>query len=90
VEECAVLVIGEGVVYFLVPYHTSVRGRDVDQLDPECISHEIIREDSGALETSVRPSVAVRIGDVQTSDRDGLYFVRRLWDRALDRLLIVI
>lgn len=89
-EECAVLVIGEGVVYFLVPYDASVRRRDIDQLDPKCISHEVIRQDGSALEAAVCPSITVRVSNVEPSDSDRLDFICRLGDGPLYGLLVVI
>lgn len=59
VEEHAILIVAEGVVYLLVPYYAAVRGlslvstyslysgmqtyRYIHQLDPEGVAHQVVR-----------------------------------------------
>lgn len=89
-EEDAVLVVGEGVVDFLVPYDAAAMRRYVHHLKPECVSHQVVRQHHGTLQAGVGPSVLVRIGNVQLGDGDGEDLVRRLGDGALHRLLILV
>lgn len=89
-EENSVLVEGEGVVDLLVPYHSSLGGRDVDEFEPEGVAHEVVGEDCGALEAGVGPSLAVWVGDVEFGDGDGVDFVGGFGDGAFDCLLFVI
>jgi hypothetical protein len=90
VEEDAVLVVREGVVYFLVPYDATVGRRDVHELDPYCVSHQVVGQHSGALQSSICPSVPVRVGNVQFGHSDGKDLVRGLGHSALDRHLVVV
>jgi hypothetical protein len=43
-EKGAVLVVLEGIIDFLVPDDTSIGGRDVDQFQPECVSHQVVTQ----------------------------------------------
>ena len=63
-EEDAVLVVLEGVVDFLVPYHAAIGRGDVDELDPEGVADCVVGENCGALQAGVRPSCAIGVGDV--------------------------
>ena len=106
VEEDAVLVVGEGVVYLLVPYDAAVGRlrpsvarttggcwctyRYVYQLEPECVAHQVIRQHHGALEPGVGPSMPVGVGNVQLGDGDGVDLVRRLGHSAFHRLLVLV
>jgi hypothetical protein len=90
VEEDAVLVVREGVVYFLIPYDATVGRRDVHKLEPYCVSHQIVGQHSGALQSSICPSVPVRVGNVQFGDSDCKDLVRGLGHGALDRDLVVV
>lgn len=45
----SILVVLESVIYLLVPYHSSVRGRDINQFDPEGVSHQVVRQDRSPL-----------------------------------------
>lgn len=89
-KEGAVLVVGKRVVYFLVPYDASVRWGDIYQLDPECVAHEIVRQNSSALEAAVRPPVAIGVSDIKPGDGNGLYLICGFGDCALDRLLVMV
>lgn len=89
-EEDAVLVVGEGIIYFLVPYDTSIGRRYVDQLEPECVPHRVVCQHNSALQSSVGPSVLVGIGNVQLGNGDGVDLVRRLGNGALHRLLVFV
>ena len=86
----AILVVREGVVDFLVPDDAAVRGRHIDELDPEGVSHQVVGQDCCPLQTRVGPSVPVRIGDVELRNGDSMDLVRGLRDRPLDGLLIFI
>jgi hypothetical protein len=90
VEENAVLVVREGVVYFLVPYDTTVGGRHIHQLDPYSIADQIIRQHGGPLESRIRPSVPVRVGNVQFGNGNCEDLVRGLGHGALDRDLVIV
>lgn len=87
-KEGSVLIVLKSVVDFLVPYYTSICGRDVDQLDPERVPDQVIGENGGTLQTSIGPSTAVRVSNVETSNCDGLDLVGSLWNRPLDSLLV--
>lgn len=87
-KEGSILVVLEGVVDFLIPYHASICGRDIDQLDPERIPDQVIGENGSTLQTSIGPSIAVRVSNVETSNCDGLDLVGSLWNRPLDSLLV--
>ncbi len=88
-EKGTVLVILERIVDLLVPDHPPVRRRDVDQLDPESVSNQVVGQHRGALQSRVGPSVlTVREGDVQPGDGHSLDLVRGLGDGPLDRLLV--
>jgi len=90
VEERAVLVVLKSVVDFLVPDHAPVGRRDIDELDPKGISYEIVGQHRRTLETGIRPSVAIWMRNIEPGNRDGLYFVGRFRDGALDNLLVSI
>lgn len=87
-EECSVLVILEGIVNLLVPYHATICRRDVDQFDPEGVPDKIVGEDDSALQAGVGPSFTVGMGNIETSNSNRLNFVCRLRDGALDGLLV--
>lgn len=89
-EEDAVLVVGKGVVDLLVPNDAAAGGRYVHELEPEGMADEVIRQHHGTLQTSVRPSVTVGVGDVKFGDGDGVNLVSRLGHCALHRLLVLI
>lgn len=76
VEEDTILVVCKGVVDLLIPYDATIGRRYVDQLQPECVAHQIIRQDYGALKTRIVPSVLVRVGYVQLRDSNGMDLVR--------------
>lgn len=90
VEECAVLVVLEGIVDLLIPYDAAIQGRDVNQFDPERVSHEVVGQDGGTLKAGVGPSVLVGVGNVELGDSDGVDLVGTLRDGPLDRLLVVV
>lgn len=64
--------------------------RDVDQLDPEGITDQVVRQHGRALQACVRPVGPVRVGNVQLGDGDGVDLVGRLGDGALDRQLVLV
>ena len=74
----------------MVPDDAAVGGTDVDELDPEGVADEVVGEDRGAVEAGVGPSLAVRVGDVEASDGDGVDFVRGFGDGAFDCLFFVV
>lgn len=49
VKEGPVLIVAPRIVYLLIPYHAAIRRRDIDQLDPEGVTNEIICQDGGSL-----------------------------------------
>ena len=49
VEERPILVVGKRVVNLLIPQNTTIRGRDIHELDEVGVAHEIIGEDRSAL-----------------------------------------
>lgn len=75
VEEGSVLIIGKRVIYLLIPDHASVRWRDIDQLDPECVTHEVVDQHGSTLKPRIGPSVPVRVGNVETGNSDRLYLI---------------
>lgn len=79
-EECAILIVLKRIVDFLIPYDPAVRWGNVDELDPEGVSNQVVREHRGPLETSKRPFVATRKHHVQSRHGDCLDFVRGLGD----------
>lgn len=86
----AVLIVRKCVVEFLIPNDASVGRRDIDKLDPECISYQVIGQYGSTLQACVRPSVPVRIGNVQLGYGDGVDLVGGLGHSALDRLLVFV
>lgn len=74
----------------MIPNDSTVRGRYIDQLDPEGISHEIVGEHCGSLQTSICPSRSVGVGNVELCDSYSVDFVGGLGNGALDRLLVVL
>jgi hypothetical protein len=105
-EEDAVLVVGEGVVDLLVPddaatgrlllisvscvQRPACTYRNVHQLDPEGVAHQVVGQHGGALQARVRPCVPVRVGDVQLRDGDSEDLVVLLGHGALHRLLVLV
>lgn len=89
VEESAVLIIREGIVDLLVPEHPAAGVAHVDELHPEGVADGVVGQHGGALQTRVRPSRAVRVGDVEFGDGDGLDLVACFGDGALDDELLV-
>lgn len=89
-KEGPVLVVGPRIVYFLIPYYTLIRRRDVDDLQPIGITDQVIDQDCRSLKPCVCPSAAVRIGNVEAGDGNGLNLVGRFWDLPLDRLLVLL
>jgi hypothetical protein len=85
-EKGSVLVVGEGVEYFLVPYDAAVcllhrvsmrslrlglTHTDVNQLDPKCVANQVVGQHRCTLQPSVRPFGWIWVRDVQASDGDG-------------------
>lgn len=64
--------------------------RDVDQLDPEGVTDQIVRQHGRALEACVCPAGPVRVGNIQLGDGDGVDLVGRLGNGALDRQLVLV
>jgi hypothetical protein len=64
--------------------------RDVDQLEPEGITDQVVCQHGRALQACVRPVGPVRVGNVQLGDGDGVDLVGRLGDGALDRQLVLV
>lgn len=89
VEEDAILVVVPCIVDFLVPYHSSVSGRDVHHLQPVSVANEVIRQHNGTLQARVGPFGSVGVGYVEPGDGDGLDLVGLLGDEALDCLLVI-
>lgn len=91
VEEGSVLVVLERVVDLLIPEDAAVGRRNIHQLNEVSVAHEVVRQDCGALQAGVDPSVAVLwVRNVQFSDGDGVDFVRGLWHSALHCLFVVV
>jgi len=90
VEEDAILVVGKGVVDFLIPYDTSALGRNVHHLEPKRISNKVVREHDRALQPGVGPSLPVGVGNVQLCDSDGVNLVSGLGHGALHHLLVLV
>lgn len=89
-EEGPVLVVLKCIVDLLIPYHASVEWRYVHELDPKGVSDQVVGEHSGALQARVGPSLPVWIGNVELCDGNGVDLVGGLWDRSLDRLLVLV
>ena len=70
-EEGSVLVVGEGVEYFLVPYDAAVCLADIDQFDPKGIADQVIGEHRRTLQSGIGPFGRVWVCDVQASDGNG-------------------
>lgn len=87
-EKGTVLVVLEGVVDLLIPYHTPICGRDIHQLDPERVSDQVVGQHDCPLQTGVGPSIAVGMGNVETSNGDSLNLVGGLWNGAFDSLFV--
>jgi hypothetical protein len=64
--------------------------RYVHQLEPEGVANQVVCQDCGALQSSVGPSVLVRVGNVQFRNGHGVDLVRRLGHSALHRLLVLV
>lgn len=64
--------------------------RDVDHLDPESVTDEVIGEDYSALQAGILPSVVVWICNVQLGDSDSVDLVGSLGDLSLDILLVIV
>lgn len=75
VEESPILVVLKSVVYLLVPYHSSVSWRYVNQLDPKGVAHKIVGEYSSSLEAGVSPFISIGMCDVQSGDCNSLNLV---------------
>lgn len=88
-EKGPVLVVREAFVDFLVPYNSSVGRRNIHQLDPVCISHQVVGEHSCSLQPCVNPFRWIWICNVETSYGNGLYFVGCFRHLALHNLLVV-
>ena len=63
--------------------------RDVDYLDPESVAHEIVCQHGGTLQAGIGPLVAVRIGDIQLCNCDGMDLVVGLGNDPLHCLLVL-
>lgn len=88
-EECSILIIGPGVKYFLVPYHSSAGRRYIDQFQPVCISYQIVGEYDSALQTGIRPFCRIWICDIQSRNGYGLDLVGMFWHHSPDGFLIL-
>lgn len=86
----AVLVVLKCVIYLLIPKHSSVCWTDINELDPECIAYQVVREHCGSLESCVGPSVLIRMCHIQTCYGDCVDLVACLRYSTLDSLLVVI
>jgi hypothetical protein len=64
--------------------------RDVHHLQPEGVADQVVGEHCSALQPRVRPSVPVRICNVQLRDSNGVDLVCRLGDGAFHRLLVLV
>jgi hypothetical protein len=49
VKECAVLVVCESVVYFLIPYNASIGRGDINQLYPKGVSYQVVGQNRCTL-----------------------------------------
>ena len=85
-KENTILIVGEGVVYFLVPYDAAVRllhqmstralglrltYADVYQLNPKGIANQVVGQHRRALQSGVGPFGRTWVCDVQAGDGDG-------------------
>jgi hypothetical protein len=90
VKENSILIIREGVVDLLVPDNTAVGRRNIYELDPECIPHQVVSKDRRSLQSRVGPSVPIWVSNVQLRDCNCMDLVVGLGYRPLDCLLVLI
>lgn len=64
--------------------------RNINQLDPICVAHEIVCQHDGTLEAGIGPFGRVGVGYIEPGDGDGMDLVGLLGYAALDRLLVVV
>jgi hypothetical protein len=89
VKKGAILVVAPRVVDLLVPYDAAVRGRDVDQLDPEGVTDQIVREHGRSLQSCICPSSAIGVRHIQARNGHGVDLVARFGHGAFDSLLVL-
>lgn len=90
VEECAVLVVGECIIYLLIPDDAAVGRRNVDEFQPERVAYQIVGQDYRALEPGEGPSLAARKRDVEFRYSDCVDLVGLFGYAALDCLFVVV
>jgi hypothetical protein len=90
VKEDAVLVVTPVFIYFLIPYHAPVSGRDVHHLDPVGVADKVIRQHDSTLQACICPFRSVGMGYVEPSHGDGMNLIGLLRYEALDDLAVVV
>lgn len=63
-EENTVLIVVPRIENLLIPDDASISGRYIHHLQPVGVAHKVIGEHYGALQASVCPFRAVRVGNV--------------------------
>jgi len=102
----AVLVVGKGIVDLLVPDDAAAGGlyqsqfppeegrvktyRNVYQLNPEGVAHQVVGEHSSTLQPRVGPLMLLWVGNIELRNGHGVDLVVLLGHGALDRLLILV
>jgi hypothetical protein len=90
VEKGSVLVVTPCIENLLVPNNPSVGRRDVNHLYPVSVSNQIIDERNSSLKPGICPFRATGIGNVESSNGDGLDLVGLFRNKPLDGVLIVV
>lgn len=90
VKEGSVLIVVPRIEDFLVPDDPAVGGRNIHHLEPVGVSHQVVGQNNGALQSRVIPFRAIGICNVELGDGDGLDFVGLLGDKALDSIFVVV
>lgn len=62
--------------------------RDINHLQPEGTSNQVIRKHRSTLQTRIHPSLRVRVRDIQSRDRYSVDLVGGFGDIALDGFLV--
>lgn len=89
VEERPVLIVLEVNVQLLIPNNAPVSSH-VNQFQEKRVAHKVVDQSNSSAKPSKRPFIGIRVCNIQSGDRGINNLVRRLRDRPLDLLFVLV
>lgn len=81
------MVILEVHIQLLIP-HNAALAMDINQLEEEGVANQIVNQNDGSAEPSVRPLLWIRVRNVQPGNGTIKHLLRCLGDHTLDFILL--